>query len=187
MSLWSLVAYLWTRQHDWQISKTITASGLGSNFQYIFLSNTKDKSQCTMIEWKEVRAILKRYGNMFANIKPWGPFDYVCLPPSSAIDITSTSIQIRTPFCLIHFGIDQQWSGMSSALPGGELILMADKRPRYETRAGIIRSTIKYNWLRAQSREMTKYQIWANDVVDQARQWFEAPKSGGTDIKSDFE
>ena len=58
--------------------------------------------------------------------------------------------------------------------------LLPDKRPRFETRTGVIRVTVKYDWIRAQSRDMPKYQTWANDVVERARLWFEngTPEGG---------
>jgi hypothetical protein len=46
----------------------------------------------------------------------------------------------------------------------------------------------QYDWIRAQSRQMPKYQAWANDVAERARKWFDAEIPEGMHfIRSDFE
>ena len=187
MPLWSLVAYLWTTQHDWQMSRTVITTASGTSSQWAYLSDKKDKTQCSKIEWPEIKSYLNQSGNILANIKPWGAAEFMCLPPGSTIEISSSAVQITNPFCTIRFDVDPRSMSMRNMLPGGGLILTADKRPRYQTRTGVIRSTIKSNPLRAQNTEMPKYQAWASDVVERARQWFGSPQPGENRVKSDFE
>lgn len=187
MSLWSLVAYLWSTQHDWQISRTTIATSLSINSSYAFLSDRNDKSQCSRVDWGTIQEALKRSGNLLSDIKPFGLYDFMCLPPGSTIEITTSSVQIATPFCTIRFDVDPRWMSVWNALPDREVILMTDKRPRYQTRQGVIRSTIQSSRLRAQNNDMPKYKAWANDVVERAQQWFGPPKLGEIYIKSELE
>jgi hypothetical protein len=175
MSLFSLVAYLWTEQHDWQITRE-TLSNSSMPFQtFQFLSKSDDKSECTKVELSAIQAMLRNAHNLLAEFELMGmPFDFMCLPPKSSLLIDAEHILLSSPYCTISFAIQQMPAMQLNRKPGTiDTTLMADKRPRFETRTGVIRTAIKYDWVRAQSRDMPKYQAWANDVVDRARQWFE--------------
>lgn len=182
MSLFSLVAYLWIDQHDWQISRE-NLSNTNMPFQtFQFLSKSDDKKQCTKVGLGAMQAMLQGAHNVFAGFKPVGlPFDYMCLPPNSSILIGAEHIVISSPYCAIDFAIQQMPAMQSNAKPGtSDMMLLPDKRPRFETRTGVIRATVTYDWMRAQSRDMPRYQVWANDVVQRAREWFEngTPEGG---------
>jgi hypothetical protein len=98
-------------------------------------------------------------------------------------------VAVQTPFCRIVFTVEEPWIEKDSRRPGSEDMPMVEgNRPRFETRTGIIRATVKYDSVRAQSREMPKYQTWANDVVERARKWFDSEIPAGQNfIKSDFQ
>lgn len=175
MSLFSLVAYLWIEQHDWQIARA-KFSNSNMPFQtFQFLSKSDDKRQCTKVNLNSIQAMMRGAHNVFAEVKPVGiPFDYMCLPPNSSILIGAEHIVISNPYCTMDFAIQQVPVMQLNRKPGtADITLLADKRPRFETRTGVIRVTVTYDWMRAQSRNMHKYQAWANDVVERARQWFE--------------
>ncbi len=108
MSLFSLVAYLWTEQHDWQISRE-NLSNSNMPFQtFQFLSKSDDKRQCTKIDLSAIQAMLRGAHNVFAEFKPVGlPFDYMCLPPNSSIFIVAEHIVISSPYCTIDFTVQQ--------------------------------------------------------------------------------
>jgi hypothetical protein len=181
MSLFSLVAYFWTEQHDWQITRENLNSS-NSPFQtFQFLSKSDDRAQCAKVDFTAVQKMLRGTHNVFAEFKPVGlPFEYMCLPPNSTIVIEPEHVLIRNPFCAINFAVQQMPSMQLNARPRMADTLLPDKRPRFETRTGVIRVTVKYDWIRAQSRDMPKYQTWANDVVERARLWFEngTPEGG---------
>jgi hypothetical protein len=182
MSLFSLVAYLWTEQHDWQISRENFNNSNMPLQTFQFLSKSDDKRQCVKVDLSAIQAMLRGAHNAFAEFKPVGlPFDYMCLPPNSSILIGAEHIVISSPYCTIDFAIQQIPAMQLNQKPGTiDITLLADKRPRFETRTGVIRVTVRYDWMRAQSRDMPRYQAWANDVVERARQWFEngTPEGG---------
>jgi hypothetical protein len=99
------------------------------------------------------------------------------------------AVLIKTPFCQIRFDIEELWISKDSQKPGtSDMQMTKDNRPRFETRTGIIRTTVKYDWIRAQSREMPENETWANDFVERARQWFNSEIPAGKHfIKRDFE
>jgi hypothetical protein len=105
---------------------------------------------------------------------PTGLFQFMCLPPRSSIDVRPSTVLIKTPFCQIRIDIEELWISRHSEMPGtNDMPMTKDNRPRFETRTGIIRTTVKYDWILAQSREMPKHETWANDVVERARKWFD--------------
>jgi hypothetical protein len=185
MSLLSVVLYLWTVQHDWQIARDV----LKGIEKFQFLSKPDQNSECSKIAWVDVKTLLNDAGNVFANVTPFGmPFDYMCLPPSSSIKITGSTVVIETPFCSIDFEVDQQMVMSTYGKPyTTEMPMLPDNHPRYETRTGIIRATVKYSGLRSQSRTMPKYQTWANDVLDRASIWFDTEIIGANYLKSNFD
>jgi hypothetical protein len=133
--------------------------------------------------------MLKQSGNFFADHIPLSPpFEFMCLPPRSSLDISSNAVGIKTPFNEILFVIEPQWFAAHYRKPGdqGDTPLLEDGHPRFNTRNGIIRATIKSTWLRAQHQQMPKYQTWASGVVDGARKWFDTEISGNW-IRSDIE
>jgi hypothetical protein len=177
MSLFSLVVYLWNEQHDWQVAR----DELGTIQRFQFLSSPDKTEQCTKVNIAKIQGQLRKIGNSFADYKLQGmPFEYMCLPPNSSIDITPDRVVIDTPYCTIRFDVEGMVMSQFSS-PGSpqERPTLQNGQPRFETRTGIIRITINYNRLRAQSRMMGKYQAWANDVVARARTWFstEAPQN----------
>jgi hypothetical protein len=188
MSLFSLVAYLWSEQHDWQIAR----DRLGNYERFQYLSPSDQPSQCTKVELSETQTMLHRAGNVFADYG-FAPsvFRFMCLPPRSLLRIEPGGVEIETPFCKIRFDIEQLWIEKASWRPGTDgkdMPLLENGQSRFETRTGIMRATIKYAWIRAQSREMPKYQAWATDVVERARKWFDAEVSlGGMFLGSDFD
>jgi hypothetical protein len=169
ISLFSLVAYLWSEQHDWQIAR----DRVGNYERFQYLSPPDQPSQCTKVELSEIQTMLRRVGNVFADYA-FAPsvFGVMCLPPRSSIRIEPDGVEIETPFCKLRFAVEQLWIEKASWRPGtngGDHPLLENGQSRFETRTGILRATVKYHWTRAQSREMPKYQTWANDVVERAQ------------------
>jgi hypothetical protein len=185
MSLLSVVTYLWTLQHDWQISRDV----FDDLERFTFLSQSDDRKQCTKITSAYLEDQMIKAGNTFAGAKLQGmPFDYMCLPPNSTLTLDAEKVAIKTPFCAIVFGVDQMPIEWDNRKPEAiNMDMMADGHPRYTTRVGLIRASIKYDWLRAQSRLIPKYQTWANDVLDRAGKWFATEIDGKNYIKSGFE
>lgn len=190
MSIFSLVLYLWTEQHDWQIARDSLGDHQGGYEQFRYLSKSELPNQCSKVAFSRIQVMLDQVDNVFAYFKPVTfPFDFMCLPPDSSIHIEAESLTIETRLCRIHFAVETPWIMKDSRKPGtNDSPLVEGKRARFETRSGIIRATVTYDWMRAQSREMPKYQTWANDVVERARKWFNAEiPEGNNFIKSDFD
>jgi hypothetical protein len=170
MSLLSLVLYLWSEQHDWQIARDV----LGGYERFQYQSKPDQRDQCTKVGWEMIQGMLRQANNAFADFKPTGLFQFMCLPPRSSIDVRPSTVLIKTPFCQIRIDIEELWISRHSEMPGtNDMPMTKDNRPRFETRTGIIRTTVKYDWILAQSREMPKHETWANDVVERARKWFD--------------
>jgi hypothetical protein len=84
MSVFSLVLYLWSEQHDWQIARDT----FGGFERYQYLSGPGRPDQCTKVRLGTVQDVLRRAGNAFAGFSPLGlPFDYMCLPPNSKLKV----------------------------------------------------------------------------------------------------
>jgi hypothetical protein len=185
MSLLSIVLYLWLEQHDWQVARDVLR-GM-ERFQY--LSKADQPNDCSKVTLSSVQGSLKTARNDFAGMTPVTiPFDFMCLPPNSTLDITASNVVVKTPYCSITFEVDQQWVMSDHRKPQTtEMPILSGNKPRYTTRTGIVRATVSYSGLRSQSRTMPKYQDWANDVLDRAAVWFETEIENNNYVKSSFE
>jgi hypothetical protein len=186
ISLLSVVLYFWIEQHDWQVARDILKGGF-EKFQY--LSKPEQRNDCSKVTLANVQSLMKETGNVFAGMKPvTTPFDFICLPPKSSLNITAGRVVIETPFCNIIFEVDQLMVMGNNQKPySNDMPMLSDNRPRYTTRTGIIRASVIYSGLRSQSRTMPKYQDWANDVLDRAAVWFETEIENKNYLKSSFE
>jgi hypothetical protein len=182
MSLFSLVLYLWSEQHDWQTEWTSVKG-------YARFRSLSTPKQCTKISFQNIQKRLEKIGNFLSGYTPVSlPLKCICLPPQSSIDLSPSSVRIKTLLNQIIFVIEPQpydtWY-VNPARPSDPTPLLEDGHPRFATRRGIIHATIKSNWLRAPDRDMPKYQTWANGVVDGARKWFDTEPENW--IRSDIE
>jgi hypothetical protein len=187
MSLFSVVLYLWNL-HDWQIERAT----IDNMERYTFMSKVDNQNQCTKVEWADIQTQLRTIGNLFAEYTPQltSLFSYMCLPPASSIAIASGNVLIKTPFCEIRFDVEQLWASKSGFRPGTNgpgAPLLPNGKTRFDTRVGIIKATIAYEWIRA-SGLLGKYQTWATDLVDRARKWFDAAiPTGHAFLSGDWE
>ena len=126
-----------------------------------------------MVTNTQIGAMLAKAGNTFASAPLYQP--RICLPPGSTLDIQDASVSITTPFVRISFVVEAT-GGVMTAKPGTgwlEAPSLPDGSPQFETRAQNVRATTEYTWIRAQHRDIERYQRWAERVVTGAQRWFE--------------
>lgn len=170
--LYSFIQYLGIEQFDWQVRRTaLQGFTFGTEIRSAGISSGAD---CTAFSQSDLQAILKTAGSPFAGLPLSLVGGRLCLPPGSTIRMSTTGLEIRTPYCTVSFVVEPSQS-VSYAEPGsqGQVPQARSGGPRFETRLTAIRSTVKYSWVRAQSRDMEKYVQWAQRVVNGARLWFE--------------
>jgi uncharacterized lipoprotein YbaY len=184
----SIVAYLLDEQPDWQLDTRSFKSSIGTTTQWVGLSAPKE---CSSFDVGAIREKLKAAGNIFAGIKIGmrGDTGSLCLPPHTVLNVTKDTVAIRNFVCSIIFSLQEPFSSMSTIDPNAVAIAKAtgqyisaerptlpDGSPRYETVVIGARATVEFSWLRAQDRDLLKYQKWSNRVVEGAKARFEVPQ-----------
>ena len=65
--------------------------------------------------------------------------------------------------------------------------MLPDGKPRFYTIAFAIRMTTENSWVRAQHRDLQKYQDWTKRVTEGAQRWFQSvpfrPESGAPTVR----
>jgi hypothetical protein len=171
MTIRSLVTYLFAEQFDWQI-REVQVRG-PSTGTWISKSPLSKPTECSMVTGTEIEAMLAKVGNLFTR----GPIirQEICLPPGSLLDVTDSSLSITTPFVRISFVVEST-GGAIFGKPGTgglDAPCLPDGSPGFETRPQSVRATTEYTWIRAQHRDIERYQRWAERVVTGAQQWFQ--------------
>jgi hypothetical protein len=180
MTIFSLVSYLLYQQRDWQLDTSSFRTDRGITTRWAGLSTPKE---CTKIDGTSIRQQLRKTGNIFADAAFGQLSDSLCLPPNSSLTITSIStptstsrvLSLTSPVCEISF-YSKDFIIWSSTTPGNNNApspQLPDGTVRYANVDHGVRATITYFALRAQDRDLSKYQSWAKRVVAGATQWFE--------------
>jgi hypothetical protein len=147
--------------------------------------------ECTLINVGAIREKLRAAGNMFAGIQigMTGDSASLCLPPQAVLDITQNSVTIRSFVCSTIFTLQEPFASMMTIDPHTVAIAKAtgqpintggatlpDGSPRYATVDIGARATLEFAGLRAQDRDLAKYQKWANRLVEGVKARFELPE-----------
>jgi hypothetical protein len=177
MILFSLTAYLETRQRDWLMEEEDYRSSLGTITTWRFKSDPENTGMCTKILPDDIRQMLTNAKNVFAETKPVVLVPYFCLPPRSSIRVDQTSVTLTNPFYTISFFVTEpgvvQLSMMQAGSHTMDVPTLPDRNPRFQTRLIALQVTRKLSWITAQHRNFSKYEKWSKAVVDGARAWFE--------------
>jgi len=173
MTIFSLVQYLTHEQFDWQMKRRTFQGATAGTLQIVQRISTDE--QCTAVSDAEISDLLAAAENSFSRSGIFIVGGRLCLPPKSSLRITDSSLAIATPFCTIEFRVEMSGSTayVEPGTGGGTPQLPGGGGARYETRLAGIQSLVTYSWIRAQSREMAKYEAWSNRVIEGARHWFE--------------
>ena len=182
----AIVSYLLDEQSDWQLDTRSFRISTGVMTQWVRLSTPKE---CTSVGVEAIREKLRAAGNMFAGAQIGmmsGPGASICLPPDAELDITKNSVAIRSLVCSIVFTLQEPFASMMTIDPhavalgratgkpiNAEVPTLPNGAPRYETVAITARATVEFQGLRAQDRDLVKYQSWANRVSDGVKARFE--------------
>jgi hypothetical protein len=186
MVIFSLLAYLGVEQFDWQMKRT---QFVGQSTGTITLTAPGSKpDECTLVTKDQLRTMLLNVGNSFADGNMFFGQQFLSLPPRSTLQVTAAGVTLTNPFCELSFALEpsggvrygrlatdekplttaaavDDWIKRSQpSLPNGE--------PVFESRTTGIRVTVRYSAIRAQHRDMSKYQDWSKRLVSGAQNWF---------------
>jgi len=170
--VFSLISYLATEQRDWQSRPVYFTGSMGIVTTSSLVSKPEE---CTIYTDARLRNALLDANNDFANVPMPFRGPVLCVPPNSIIEARSNSLKIVTPFCSISFALESS-GAVFYYEPGNSLNQpkLADGEPALESRQTGIRVMTTFSALRANHRDMQKYQEWSARVVAGAKAWFES-------------
>ena len=171
MVLFSLVSYLGVEQSDWQLKRTVfQGPSVGT---VISTQPVSRPEECTNLSAERLQELLAAAGNAFAKADIMVMAGRLCLPPRTVLSISQTGLRIATPYCTVSFNLEPSGS-VSYWKPGtgGEIPQLDNGESQLETRLTGIRALVEFSWIRAQSRDMQKYEEWSDRVIQGARLWF---------------
>jgi hypothetical protein len=130
--------------------------------------------ECAVITKDDIRNMLLKAGNWFSEGNVFFGGQSLCLPPGSKLRVTNDGIRITNPFCEISFTVVPSGSVLfvKPGTQGLNQALLPNGEPEFETRATGIRVTVRYTGIRAQHRDMPKYQDWSKRITTGAQNWF---------------
>jgi hypothetical protein len=172
MVVFSLLSYFGVEQNDWQMKRT---QFVGQSMGTLTLTAPGSKpDECTEVTRAQLRTLLLDAGNAFADGNMFFGPQALRLPQKSTIEVKANSVVLQNPFCNISFVLESSGSvafykpGTGAlerpTLPNGESIL--------ETRLTNIRVTVRCSAMKAQHRDMPRYDNWSKSVVSGAQSWF---------------
>ena len=180
----SIISYLLQEQPDWQLDARSFKTSTGTVTQWVGLSPPEE---CSSVSVETIREKLRAAGNIFAeteNITFGRPT--ICLPPHAVLDLTQNSVSVRSRVCGIIFTLQEPFSSMmgvdphelAAAKANGQPVTatvptLSDGSPRYRTVDIAARATVEFAGLRAQDRDLAKYQDWARRVTEGVKTRFE--------------
>jgi hypothetical protein len=116
---------------------------------------------------------------MFASVQMGLGITSLCLPPHAVLDVTQNSVAIRSFACSVIFTLQEPFASVMSIDPHAvaaakatgqyinpEVATLPNGSPRYATVDIAACATVEFAWLRAQDRDLAKYQKWANRLVE---------------------
>jgi hypothetical protein len=168
LTMYSLVSYLTHVEYDWQLQRK-SYGGL-KTFQSV-----SEPGDCSSYIASDLKQQLSRAGNLFADaplqVLPAGK---LCLPPRTELEITSSTMTLRNPFCQLTFRGEHPAHMILNVHPKTRQYVALDggQGPRYEIRQMGFSVEITFFALRAQHQDSRQYHDWASRVVDGARGWF---------------
>ncbi len=172
MVIFSLVSFLATEEYDWQLKK-VTYKGKASG-TLTTLEPVSKSEECSSFNESDLKSLLSRAGNLFANAPLTGFSGRLCLPPKSTIEISARSLVIQNPICRLSFDIEPS-GGIFGMQPGtgGQVPQLPGGGSQFETRPIGLNVETTYFALRAQHRQLGKYREWCSRVISGAREWFQ--------------
>jgi hypothetical protein len=168
----SVLSFLFGEQLDWQLSSATykTASGEMRVWQGLSKPN-----ECALFSIESVQEKLSKVGNMFAAAFPLGVPKKLCLPPTSTLDVTANSIIVTNRVCRLSIIFNEPFVSMDAYNPYDhqrEIANLPNGTQRYRTVVLGARGTAEFFGLRAQARDVSKYQAWTKRVIDGLKRRF---------------
>ena len=182
LGITSIISYLLEEQPDWQLDARSFKTSVGILNQWRGVSTPKE---CSLINIAAIRDKLQAAGNMFASVQMGLGTTSLCLPPHAVLDVTQNSVAIRSFVCSVIFTLQEPFASVMSIDPHAvaaakaagqyinpEVATLPNGSPRYATVDIAARATVEFAWLRAQDRDLAKYQKWANRLVEGVKAQF---------------
>jgi hypothetical protein len=172
-AIFSLLSFLTHKEFDWQLSTSDYKSKSGNIV--VAAKPISRPDECTEFKETDLRALLKKAGNLLAEAPLSITSGKLCLPPKTEIDISTNSLVIRTPICQLSFNahlagyVDYtkpRSREMPPQLPSGGA--------QFETRLVSFRVENMFFALRAHHRESGKLREWSSRLLSRAQEWFES-------------
>jgi hypothetical protein len=172
MVIFSLLSYFGVEQQDWQMKRT---QFVGQSMGTLTLTAPGSKpDECTEVTRAQLRMLLLDAGNAFADGNMFFGYQALRLPPNSTIEVKAGSVVLRNPFCNISFVLESSGS-VAFYKPGTGALkqpTLPNGESKLETRLTNIRVTVRSSAMKAQHRDMPKYDDWSKSVVSGAQSWF---------------
>jgi hypothetical protein len=181
LAIVSIVSFLLEEQPDWQLDSRSFKTSFGTETLWQSVSTPKE---CSLINISTIREKLQAVNNMFASAQMGPGITRLCLPPDAMLDITHNSIAIRTFVCSVTFTLQEPFASETSIDPHEVAAAKATRQPmkaggssgsgseRYAIVDIAARATVEFAALRAQDRDLAKYQKWANRLVEGVKSRF---------------
>jgi hypothetical protein len=166
----SIISFLFDEQGDWQIDTRSFKTSIGTTTQWQRLSTPKE---CSVVTASEIQQKLLAVRNVFAGVRIGmsGDKASLCLPPHAVLEISQNSVAIHSLVCSVTFVFQEPFSSMHSVDPpavaiaratrqpiNADVAKLSDGSPRYSTVVIGARTTVEFASLRAQDRDLDKYQ-----------------------------
>lgn len=200
MIYYNLLAYVSATLWDWQGERrTLSSPTVGTSSVTTTVSKPHE---CEYLSLEYLHSVLRKAKSPFASASLSHPLDELgwrrCFPPGTTIVLDyhpillqqrdSVALTIRNPICSVRFSLEG--SAERSPLRHGQKFPLKDDQieqlpgtdeDRWETRAFYVSYRIAFSRWRAQHSDRPKYEKWARNVVNGAREWFEGePQRQGT-------
>jgi hypothetical protein len=172
----SIISYLLEEQPDWQLDTRSFKTSVGIVSQWTGVSTP---NECSLINIDAIREKLQATGNTFASVQMGLGRTSLCLPPNAVLDITQSYVAIQSFVCSVTFTLQEPFSSMMSIDPhvvaaakatrrpiNAEVPTLPNGSPRYAIVDIAARATVEFAALRAQDRDLAKYQKWTNRLVE---------------------
>jgi hypothetical protein len=165
------------REPDWQMVRRTLAST--SNGTVETATRVSNGSQCYEIDQKHLAHLLRKAGVHLSGFALSTPYDSICLPKGSRIDVLTNALIIENDFGSVSFEFKSEVASQMAPRSNGEVPLLVDGHSRFETRfvnIDVVNTTFA---LYSQHRDSRKHEQWRRRVVAGVGEWFKHLPDGG--------
>jgi hypothetical protein len=174
MAIASLFYHARSDFSDWQM-RVIQYKGRTPLGRMKMMQPLSKPNECSIFSLNNVKDILKRAGNVFADAEiPQLATPTLCFPPGTKIVAAASGLTFRNPVYELEFVLDES-GGRSYVDPNSKAVTVSqfNGKNRYETFTSGFTVNIKYSDLHSWDRNRERYRDWVTRFVSGAHRWFE--------------